>query len=343
MAISSVYDEKLVRKRVNLACASLTVFVIVFELLLLWRILSADARAKRQADAVLEAVKSSNAVEFLLLPHPTDPRFQLRQTARVEAIGVAATGRLIPMLSMDTGNLRFDGQMNVMHNASQPLDTSTVLSSPSPSAVPSWSESIAAGNLQEMYVLHDQRGARFSGDEADRVDCLAPAGIPPLFALEAVSGSAFAAHSFASFGVFCKHGRPLEVMFDRSPFVLCALDWLGDLNACLAGNSSLEALDRGQLRHPIYPTVGASLTCTKSPPLVIYGERTVITATLEFGNSIEDANQQTSQVPTRCSLLEAPMATQSLAKLNLLSQILPRPTLRSNTSAESFTELPHPI
>lgn len=362
------------RMRWNAACVLLCASAVVFELLALWLIVSANARAQRQADAVVAAVKRASAVEFSLQPQTLYRYNQLHRDGpsngadeEAEALsrpdgdatgGVVVTGRLVPRLSEDTGRLRFDGHMRVRRNVTLPSSQSpSSSSSASSSTFPSWNEAANGdGEEEELLVLKQQRGVRYSTITAnshdnegaaaddDEVKCLQPRDVPPLYTVEAASQTAFAAQSFASFGAHCKRGRPLEVLFDRLPFVICALDWFDDMDACVGSSS--------RLHHPpsLFPTPAPTANkevamatapgCDKAPPLVIYGEHVVLEVTLVFapGETEPSADSNTRSM-THCQLLEAPMTTAALATQSVLFHLLPRPTLLKPGNASSAAQL----
>lgn len=346
-------------------CVLLGAVAVALELLALWAIVSANARAQRQADAVVAAIQLSPAIEFQLQPQTLFRFDQRRQDGRSavdrdnhEAVadgGVVATGTLVPGLSEDTGRLRFNGKMHVRRNVklpSPPASTSSSSSSSSAAASSTWNEALDGREEQEMLVLKQQRGVRYAlatdearEDEEDaEAECLLPRDVPPLFTIEAASQSAFAAQSFARFGLDCKRGRPLEVVFDRSPFVLCVLDWFDALNSCVRSETRPSG---GQPM--LFPTSTAAagkaegvttpVECSRAPPLVIYGENVVLKATLVFASTEADQSADEARAIADCQLLEAPLATASLASQSVLFHLLPRPTLTTTTNASDVAQL----
>jgi hypothetical protein len=234
---------------VNAMCVLLGAVAVALELLALWVVLSANARAQRQADAIVAAIKLSPAIEFELQPQTLYRYNQRHQDGRSmadydveeEAVngGVVVTGTLVPGLSEDTGRLRFNGKMHVRRNVTLPSPPASSSSSSSVASSP-WNEALRDGEEQELLVLAQQRGVRCASasasdegqedEEIAEAECLLPRDVPPLFTIESASQTAFTAQSFESFGVNCKRGRPLEVVFDRSPFVVCVLDWFDTLD-----------------------------------------------------------------------------------------------------------------
>lgn len=114
---------------------------------------------------------------------------------------VKVSGSLMPRISEDSGQLRFDGWIHVETNASQ---------------------------VHEL-VLANHRGYRtiraLASMKVVSEGCLSTHDdLPPLHALEAIPGSAFRADEFSAFGVNCTVGKPIEMLFMDVPFVLCADD-----------------------------------------------------------------------------------------------------------------------
>ncbi|GMF39113.1 unnamed protein product [Phytophthora fragariaefolia] len=122
--------------------------------------------ARRQADAVLFAVKNASTIEF-----------NLSMQTKMSSSGLLkVTGQLRPRLSECSRRLHFDGRMVVMSR-----------------------------NVTEEYVLMNHRGYRRPLYTSNaNATCLTPEDIPPLHTLANAVHSAFRPLVYTAFKVNCK-------------------------------------------------------------------------------------------------------------------------------------------
>lgn len=208
----------------NCVCAMLCVLAAVAVLALLGSALFGASASSSHMEKVLEHVKQAGVVEFAVAfkpevseEAPANPRrHTLRLTRRTETVAqarqpaaesrlvfydpsvVKVNGSLIPRTSEDSGQLRFDGWVQVETNTSE---------------------------VHEL-VLSNHRGYRTIREALSMKvvseGCLSTHDLPPLHALEAIPQTAFRADEFSAFGVNCTVGKPIEMLFMDVPFMFCA-------------------------------------------------------------------------------------------------------------------------
>lgn len=171
----------------DMICLGLAVFIGLIVLMCLLVALTSTSVAHRQANAVLEAVKTASAISFDLSI--------LHANATTQET-LHATGRLQPRVAECTRSLYFEGQLTVTNGL----------------------------NATEMYVLQNHRGYRRPlGSSNVTAKCLTTEDIPPLHTLADTVRSAFQPQQYLEFHVQC---NPVQFSFYGMPFVVCAEDWL---------------------------------------------------------------------------------------------------------------------
>lgn len=292
-------------------------------------------------EKVLEHVKQAGVVKFAVAfkpevseEAPANPRrhtLRLIRTKRTETAAqvrgpaaesrlvfydpnaVKVSGSLIPRTSEDSGQLRFDGWIQVETNASE---------------------------VHEL-VLANHRGYRTirkaPSMKVVSEGCLNTHDLPPLHALEAIPQSAFRADEFSRFGVNCTMGKPIEMLFMDVPFVFCA-DEVAESYALskppplLAVKEAGGTVPKTLAFHSERVTIQANLVSKKTTKKSENKELSAL-GSAESGSdsgaeeverkaAITLWNKKAKRVPDSCPYLEAPL-TSGREKKSFLYHVLP--------------------
>lgn len=274
-----------------LACVAVGALGIVAVALCLFYWSSiASSSAHRQMNGVWRHVQTAKMVQFAVKAAREEgsQANKTRAWARLEDGCVAMYGQLFPRQSNDSGRLGFDGWIRIESNTN---------------------------DVREL-LLWQYRGYERVSSPRPQSDggfiakqrCLSTSDLPPLHAMDAAVENAFMAQDFGSFQVQCHtRKKPVEIVFEGVPVVVCAGDFLSGLH------------DESVVERPASPPVSASGNLT------VYGEQMQINAVVlaeedlaTMQTSVLDAPEIWSNrsalgntMQQKCEYLEAPMTTGS--------------------------------
>ncbi|CEG44775.1 uncharacterized protein PHALS_01113 [Plasmopara halstedii] len=173
---------------------------------------------------------------------------------------INVTGRIYPRYSKCFQRLYFDGRMVV-----------------------------TSMNTSEMYALTNHRGYRWPiGVSSVNATCLRTQELLPLHTLADTVHSAIWSRNYSN---FCVLGKPLLFTFNKTPYTMCAEDWL-----------------RARLQMTLV-TNGSFVLKAPNPVLMIYGDQSTLELTvLSESETPVDTKSSFQQLDT-CEYLEAPMTS----------------------------------
>lgn len=280
------------------ACACMAISalgVVAVALCLFYWSSIASSSAHRQMNGVWRSVQTAKMVQFAVKAanNGSDGGSQGTKTRawwdRLDDGCVAMYGQLFPRQSNDSGRLGFDGWIRIE------FDTNDV-------------RELLLWQYRGYELLRTPRPQPDGGFIADQ-GCLSTADLPPLHAVDAAVGTAFEAQDFDSFHVQCHAWKkPVEIVFDGVPFVVCAGD-------------TLPALIQPQDKSIIERQVGDP-TVSEPSNVTVYGEQVQISAVVLSAEDLATTQTKVLDAPEiwsnrsvvmqhKCEYLEAPMTTGS--------------------------------